>query len=463
MRAGNGRHVLTFGRHRVTLYRRTDVHNSSWFFSLHLREEDRKYRKSLKTDSLDEAKSLAGTEVINILAKVQSGQRILALSLKDLLKRFSTAMEEHVKQGQLSSNTWSNHKSRINNGLRFLATKYRSGLEAKVTDVDGKVFHDYLAWRIETKKRDTIRRDVVRDELLIIRKMFLWAQKEKLCGEKSIPNWDFIVEKEGPKRERINITNFKDFFNVVTMWTKEAQGIDQIYNRAMLMHICALVSISGLRSGEVFGLLNSDLERRRDECLIKIRAETSKVKRDRQIVVPTLALDHWLARRRYKEPGDFLFSPHHNGSISGRDTFYHQYKSLRARLKEIELDWFDLYHCRHWWVTTRLLAEEPIHLVARAAGTSVKEIESTYSHVMTELTTKKFNQKKVVCVNRRAILTRFGVKPASKIDHPVPCAALLAVQGELGAVRGNDWQDSPTADGARGVDQRDRARSWSLA
>jgi hypothetical protein len=42
------------------------------------------------------------------------------------------------------------------------------------------------------------------------------------------------------------------------------------------------------------------------------------------------------------------------------------------------------------------LAEEPIHLVARAAGTSVKEIESTYSHVMTELTTKRFNQKKVV-------------------------------------------------------------------
>jgi hypothetical protein len=35
-------------------------------------------------------------------------------------------------------------------------------------------------------------------------------------------------------------------------------------------------------------------------------------------------------------------------------------------------------------------------------------------------------------VNRRAILTRFGVKPASKIDHPVPCAALPTVRGEQG-------------------------------
>ena len=35
-------------------------------------------------------------------------------------------------------------------------------------------------------------------------------------------------------------------------------------------------------------------------------------------------------------------------------------------------------------------------------------------------------------VNRRAILTRFGVKSASKIDHPIPCTALPAVRGELG-------------------------------
>src|SRR5450631_3237687 len=35
-------------------------------------------------------------------------------------------------------------------------------------------------------------------------------------------------------------------------------------------------------------------------------------------------------------------------------------------------------------------------------------------------------------VNRRAILTRFGVKSASKIDHPILCTALPAIRGELG-------------------------------
>ena len=48
-------------------------------------------------------------------------------------------------------------------------------------------------------------------------------------------------------------------------------------------------------------------------------------------------------------------------------------------------------------------------------------------------------------VNRRAILTRFGVKSASKIDHPVPCAALPAVRGELGCCA---WKRLPRfADG----------------
>lgn len=32
-------------------------------------------------------------------------------------------------------------------------------------------------------------------------------------------------------------------------------------------------------------------------------------------------------------------------------------------------------------------------LVVQAAGTSVKEIEGTYSHVMTEMTTMMFNEK----------------------------------------------------------------------
>jgi integrase len=390
--------VIPFGDLNLTLYRRTDVVKSSWFMRVHIKQEDRNYRKSLGTDDYQAAVKAAQREVINILAKVQSGQRILALALKDLVRQFSLHMEKMVEQDQIAPKTWVSQRYRIGLGLRFLKTKYPNGIETKVTDINGDVFQGYLDWRIATlkAKERTIRKDVVRDELLVIRKMFTFAQKEKMCTARSLPNWDFIVEKQGPKRERINAKQFKEYFLTTIEWVKEAHDQQSIYHRSMTILIIAFVGTSGLRSGEVFGLRNKDVDTRRTEYLIKVRAATSKVRRDRQVVVGKTPLQQWLTRQKYKEPTEFVFSPFDSGKKSARDTFYHQYSLLREKLKTVNLEWFDLYHCRHWWITNRLLAEEPIHLVAQAAGTSVKEIESTYSHVMTEITTRGFNKKRVI-------------------------------------------------------------------
>jgi integrase len=319
--------------------------------------------------------------------------------LKELLKRYSLHVEERVRQGQLSPRTWIAQRYRLKSGCEFLKAHYPTGMDTKLTSIDGDRFDGYLKWRQEqvAARGRTIRRDVVRDELLVIRKMFLWAQKARLCTAKSVPNWDFFVERQGPKRPRITYENYRDFFNTVFSWVNESKDVKDAYQRRVLMYIAVAVSLSGMRSGEIFGLKNSDIERRgKTDCLVKIRAETSKVRRGRQIIVPRM-LAKWLNEfQRHKEPSEFVFSPYADGRRSARDVFYHYYKSLRERLKDVGLDWFDLYHCRHWWITNRLLAEEPIHLVAQAAGTSVKEIESTYSHVLTELTTKRFAEKKVV-------------------------------------------------------------------
>lgn len=394
--------VIPFGKLRVTIYRRSDIANSSWYFRLHLKEERRHFRKSLQTTDRHEAIARAQTEVINVLAKVRSGERILALSLKDLVRRFSLYQESLVKSEQLSPKTLAVQSYRVNLGCGFLKSIYSAGLETKISSIDGAKFDGYLKWRQENiaKKREqgTIRRDVVRDELLVIRKMFFFAKKERLCSDKSIPVWDFAVEKEGAKRRRITITNFRDFINTAYAWAKESAAERDRYNCHLLTNVVALVTLSGMRSGEVFGLRNSDvMSRGEGTYVITVRAATSKVRKGRQITVVNDVLAKWLRTyQQHHDPGYYLFSPYADGAASARDVFYHAFKSLRVRLKEIDLDWFDLYHCRHWWITQRLLAEEPIHLVAQAAGTSVKEIENTYSHVLTELTTKKFSEKKVV-------------------------------------------------------------------
>jgi integrase len=251
---------------------------------------------------------------------------------------------------------------------------------------------------------------VVRDELLTIRKMFLWAQKEKLCGEKTIPRWTFAVEKEGSKRQRMTQRDYLNFLTIIHHWIKEAQDERQRYNRILLRHFVLVVSNSGMRSGELFGLKNRDVAVREksNECLITIRPETSKVRQGRQITFhgsyggnvkrgqQTNYLIRWFnTYQLFKEPGNYVFSPMTDGTVDARDVYYHNYKLLRVRLTEAGIGWFDTYHCRHFWITNRLLAGEPIHLVAKAAGTSVAEIEATYSHVLGEMATKQFNKRQV--------------------------------------------------------------------
>lgn len=391
--------IIQFGDYTVTIYQRADLTNSSYYFRVWIREEGRNYRQSLNTTDPVAAEKAVTHEMIKTLRRVDNGEKLLALELKDLVRKFKLDCEAKVESNDLAKTTWMNHLSRIHHGVEFLKTKYKKGLETKLTEIDGKVFMDYLAFRLAENEiaRRSLRKDVARDELLIIRKLFKFGLEKGMLSEKNMPKWDIRVEKEGPKRERMTAKDFKEFFDTTLKWMGEAETDTASYHRTMAMNVILFVATSGMRSGEVFGLKNKDLQKRGDaECLVNIRAETSKVRMERQIIVRTLGLNNWLKTQKYKDPNDFVFSPHHGGKTSCRDTFYHMYKSLRIKLKEINLEWMDLYHMRHWWISNRLLAEEPIHLVAVAAGTSVREIEATYSHVMSAITTKRFNRKEIV-------------------------------------------------------------------
>jgi integrase len=187
-----------------------------------------------------------------------------------------------------------------------------------------------------------------------------------------------------------------NFLEIINEWVFETEADSpEAYHRYLTWHIVTLVRSSGMRSGEVFGLKNRDAEPINDrELRIVVRAHTSKVDRERSIIVDCPeVIDFWFeSMRKFRNPDEYLFSPYRSGTTSARDVFYHAYSSLRIKLREVGLGWFGLYYWRHWYITERLLAGEPIHQVAKVVGTSVGEIESTYSHVLTEQTTQKFNR-----------------------------------------------------------------------
>jgi integrase len=407
--------VQRLGDRRITLYRRKDIEHGSWFLCVYLREEKRQYRVSLKTDDREQAKRKAEAVLIDLLGKVRNGERILSPSLGDVLRAFEIRQQQGVAGGQISPRTVALQRYRIRRGFEFLKTHYPAGLATKIAAVDGDVFKEYLPWRQAlraSKGADkTIRRDVVRDELLAIRKVFKFAHTERLCPERSIPRWYFEVERSGPTRRRITQRDYTHFLNCIRSWKGKARNAKDRYHRELLQHFVLVVANTGLRTGELLALRNRDVQIRDSakECLLTVRPETSKVRRGRQITMtpsyggkvdratPINYLIRWIRERQmHKDPADFVFAPFTNGKKLARDVYYHVYKQLRSDLKDLGLEWFDTYHCRHFWITNRLYAGEPIHLVAKAAGTSVSEIEQTYSNVLTELITKQFGERRVV-------------------------------------------------------------------
>jgi site-specific recombinase XerD len=414
-RAELQKQVILFGTARATIYRRPDVQRGSWYFRTYLKAERRQYKASLKTTDRREAIKFAENELVDILAKVKSGQRILSLSLKDLKRQYLEHIDRRVVDKQIAATTMALLRYRINHGFQFLIGRYSSGMDTKITGIDGSIFHDYLSWRRERiareKEKGTIRADVVRDELIAIRKMFHFARENKLCTDKSIPQWSFAIEKEGPRRRRLEPKNYIDVVNSIRSWVGESATEREVYNRHLLQSVFLTIAKTGMRTGEAFGLLNSDLivMVRKNESSVSIRAETSKVRRSRTVPVftPFGGPDHttqevnpllvWVkSLQRHKNADDFVFSTFEDGKRSARDVYYHTYKGLRLRLAEIGLGWFDTYHCRHFWATSRLHANESIHTVAKVLGSSTREVERTYSHVTTEQAGNKMNERFVI-------------------------------------------------------------------
>jgi integrase len=383
----------------------------------------------LKTTDRHEAKRNAENVLIELLSKIRNGEKILSYSIAEVLRLYRSEQQRLVQENQVAAKTVLLQSYRINLGMEFIASFFPTGNATKITAINGEIFKDYVTWRRAKRaakgKGLTIRLDVIRDELLSIRKLFHFAREKKLCSDRNIPVWDFVVEREAPKRRRITVENYTDFLNCIKAWKGKSESAKDRYYRELLFHFVLVISNTGLRSGELFGLKNRDVEIREkaNECVLTVRPETSKVRKGRQITLnqsfggraePGSGINYlirWIQKWQiHKDPNHFVFAPFDKGSKSIRDIYYHYYKNLRADLGEIGLGFFDTYHCRHFWITNRLYAGEPIHLVARAAGTSTSEIEETYSNVLTELATRQFGRKRLIYDKG----TGYGVVPTPK-------------------------------------------------
>jgi integrase len=414
---------LQVGKTKVTLYQRKDNGSPCWYFKLRIKGERQYYKRSLKTASFAEAKELAEEKVIALLGSIQQGHKVVSLALADLFRQYRQELDLSVAREQRRPSTVKNLCTRLGHGMRFLSKALPRQLQTKVGEIDGNLFEQYLPWReadIKGKTSSKASLSMIRDELLTIRAAFHWAVNAKLAPERAVPKWTTFKTPE-QRRERVTREQYNQVVTLITHWARKKEPTAKgAYYRQLVRHAFLTVSNCGLRSGELFGLKNSDIsvDPESQEVVIRVRGETSKKAQDRNTTLAAVDqeeggkkvnyLIRWLDEFQiHKKPNDFVFAHFDEGSkpskiypkhTAAREQFYSLYKrSFRLELKKKGLEWFDLYHCRHIFITLRLQADQNPFKIATATGTSLAQIQKTYSHIQSELASREIQQTR----NRR--------------------------------------------------------------
>jgi len=362
--------------------------------------DGRPYRRSLRTCLLELAEERATEKMVDILARQKAGQKVFATSLKEMRDAFLTNEQSKVTRGELSPLTLKNTTLRIDRGLAFLKEKNSSvAITASIDAVDGGVWQGYVDWRL--KQNPELGLDTLDSELVTIRACFEWSRKAPRgwCTEKNIPHWELDRDSDPAVREKMSPVEYKRAMGLLSTWAADATKDKDRLKRQMVKTVIEVMEAGGLRTGEALSLRRKHLDIRTNEIEVQIEKANTKVRKARPVGLfhnGVVALKAWLMKRGQLKPDDLVFSTDPRSNTANR-VFYKEFGKFREDvLIPAGLEKFDPYHARHFAITQWLNQGRSVHLVATLCGTSVLQIEKTYSGVIALIVAREFAKQKMI-------------------------------------------------------------------
>jgi len=239
------------------------------------------------------------------------------------------------------------------------------------------------------------------------------AIRDNYIGKEQSPEIDKLKEQPDDtyKRDILTIEQYEKFWRfMLYRWIKEA-GVKEVerQKRIIFYNIIGILYNTGLRPKELLGLRINEItnneadnkELQKTHLKLLVRRENSKTGRSRVVVAPIRKRVERI-KAAYKSlgaehlPQDYLIFVYNS-----KDRRQYTRQAIYQRLQEVltqsglkeELEAegkkVSLYSSRHAYITWRLrYGNTPIHLLAKAAGTSVEKIEKTYGHIEVEKQTE---------------------------------------------------------------------------
>lgn len=372
---------------------RTTQSGDVWQVRIWIPTERKYVRKSLKTKDLDTAFKRAEEKIFEIYSDMKSGRKIFGIILNELVNEYVLYRSEDVIDDTITAGRLTTIKSQLKHFLRY------KGENTKVSELDNESCYEYARWC--RSHREGVKDVTIRNEQATLNHMIKWAYRK---GFSHFNFFEFRVlrvrSNEDSRRGVFTLEQYDELVRKMRLWiSKKSCSNDEVLrNERFMIRDCILIaSNSMLRVGELWQLrwkdvikfedIVDDIGYKHKLVTVKVRAETSKVRKERTITVRGGEYVERLKKHSiHTEPNDYIFCGVSGSERFPKKKFYGYWHELMEMVhinyKEDKISWYSL---RHFGITCRLLAGATATQVGMLAGTGTTFIDNHYGHLNEEI------------------------------------------------------------------------------
>lgn len=366
----------------VKLFRRGQSGN--WQVKIWIRENNKYFRKSLRTRDENLARTLAEDEYLEIKSKRRSGEKIFDITLHKVIDEWLETQKALIGIDK-TEGRYLTIVSQCNWLKKFISDK-----NFKIKDVSSSLFMNYYSFR-RKQTNDRVQNVTLVNERATINAVFKYAIKNGYLS--AIFQAEFpIIKKNARRREALTINEYR----TITNFMKSKKFLDEDDNlkvRYFIRDFTLLLSNTGLRFGEARRLKwrHVKIVRGKDEkkslCEIRLSADMTKNRKDRVVQGRRGdVLERIRSYSNYTKSNDFVFVDNVSGNELGRDYYYRAWKFMlnETGLKDGDKE-ISYYNLRHTYATWRLYAGMNSRALCENLGTGLQSLEQHYGQMKTRM------------------------------------------------------------------------------
>lgn len=373
--------TYTYREGRILLYKRPNSKN----FQCRLRVEGIKGYIVKSCDTPNQGKALKFAEDLydNLRFK-----KLNNLPLKT--KTFKQIFDEWFKRADKSKYRQDFYQGRAKLYLFPYFGDY------KIEEITESILDDYWLWRKDYYKDnpEKLNGNVAENPSVQSLKMEKTAIKEILEYAhrrgyiRAVPQITYKPRAKTENRDTFTKDEYEKLVLDLFLWGEKKARADVVYQRKMLFNFVVFMANTGIRPNEFYKIKWKDVKvhNQNGVKLLYINVpDDSKTGRRTVVSLPEAytCYENIKSFSKYTKDDDYFFSNYEDGSWMKNIS-----KTYKTKLVELGLYLSSdgkprpPYSLRHYYATQRLLGGVQVYDLAKNMGTSVKQIENHYGHVL---------------------------------------------------------------------------------